>query len=224
MAVRTITKTNELDGQQNPLVTPQGTYVQEIKQLFAGYRKLDPPVQRRLAVPLDVPRQLLLNAKAVGCCRMEAVADISIIAFFFLLRSCEYTAAPESNRRQTIPFQWKDVQLWENTSRLSMFLPYTELVKQCTAVTLCLLNQKLGRRGAPITHHELDDDHPAADVCPVKVVLRQLQNSRKHSKFQRHIISTYVTKKNELATISARTITAALKRCVKMLKLDEIGI
>ena len=33
-----------------------------------------------------------------------------------------------------------------------------------------------------------------------------------------------MTKKNELATISARTITAALKRCVKMLKLDEIGI
>ena len=68
VAVRAVTKTKELDAQQNPLVTPQGTYVQEIKQLFAGYRKLDPPVQRRLAVPLDVPRQLLLNAKAVGCC------------------------------------------------------------------------------------------------------------------------------------------------------------
>ena len=33
-----------------------------------------------------------------------------------------------------------------------------------------------------------------------------------------------MTKKNELATISTRTVTAALKRCVKMLKLDEIGI
>ena len=97
VAVRAVTKTNELDGQRNPLVTPQGTYVQEIKQLFAGYRKLDPPVQWRIAVPLDVPRQLLLNAKAVGCCQMEAVADISIIAFFFLLQSCKYTAAPETN-------------------------------------------------------------------------------------------------------------------------------
>ena len=105
-----------------------------------------------------------------------------------------------------------------------MFLPYKELVKRCTAVTLCLLNQKLGIRGAPITHHKLDDDHPAADICPVKAVLRRLRNSRKHSKFQRYIISTYVTKKNELATISARTITVALKRCVKMLKLDKIGI
>ena len=98
VAIRAVTKTNKLDGQQNPLVTLQGTYVQEIKQLFAGYRKLDSPVQRRIAVPLDVPWQLLLNAKAVGCCQMEAVADISIIAFFFLLRSCEYTVAPETNR------------------------------------------------------------------------------------------------------------------------------
>ena len=32
------------------------------------------------------------------------IADSCIIAFFFLLRSCEYTTAPESNQRQTIPF------------------------------------------------------------------------------------------------------------------------
>ena len=140
------------------------------------------------------------------------------------MRSCKYTATPKTNRRQTIPFQWKDVQLWDNTSRLSMFLPYAELVERCTVVTLCLVNQKLGRQGAPITHHKLDDDHPAADVCPVKAVLRQLRNSQKHPNFQCHIISTYVTKKNNLATISARTVTAALKRCVKMLKLDKIGI
>ena len=109
-------------------------------------------------------------------------------------------------------------------TRLSMFLPYKVLVKRCTAVTLCLLNQKSGKRGLPITHHRLKDDHPAADICPVRAVLRQLRSSKKHPKFQRHIISTYVTKKNELATISAQTVTAALKRCVKMLKLEEIGI
>ena len=89
----------------------QGKYVQAIKQLLARYRRLDPPVQRRIAVPLDVPQFLLENALATQDERMLAIADSCIIAFFFLLQSCEYTTAPESNRRQTIPFRWKDVQL-----------------------------------------------------------------------------------------------------------------
>lgn len=61
-------------------------------------------MQRWIEISLDVLRQLLLNANAVGRHQMQTVADISIIAFFFLLQSCKYTAALETNRRQIIPF------------------------------------------------------------------------------------------------------------------------
>ena len=85
MALRAVTAELKLDGQPNPLVTSQGKYVQAIKQLLARYQRLDPPVQRRIAVPLDVPQFLLENALATQDDRMLAIADSCIIAFFFLL-------------------------------------------------------------------------------------------------------------------------------------------
>ena len=224
VALRAVTAELELDGQPNPLVTSQGKYVQAIKQLLARYRRLDPPVQRRIAVPLDVPQFLLENALATQDDRMLAVADSCIIAFFFLLRSCEYTTAPESNRRQTIPFRWKDVQLWEGTKRLSIFSSYTDLCRRCTAVTLCLANQKTGVRGSPITHHRLPKDHPAVITCPIMAILRRLSNACLSRDFQNHIISSFVTPNGELHSISARTITNALKKSVRLLKLEEVGV
>ena len=144
VALRAVTKKLKLDGQQNPLVTAQGSYVQAIKQLLACYRKDDPPVQQQTAVPLSVLQFLRTNAIDTRDPRCEAVANTCIIAFYFLLRSCEYTKAPETNRRQTKPFWWRDVQLWHNSTRLPIDLPYLELQQKCTSITLCIENQKTG--------------------------------------------------------------------------------
>ena len=109
MALRAITKKLKLDAQQNLQVTTQGSYVQAIKQLLACYRKDNPTVQRRTAVPLSVLQLLQTNAIKTRDPWYEAVADTCSIAVYFLLRSCEYTEAPETNCRQTKPIWWRDV-------------------------------------------------------------------------------------------------------------------
>ena len=43
VALGAVTKKFELDGQQNPLLNPQGGYTQKIKQPLSGFRKFDLP-------------------------------------------------------------------------------------------------------------------------------------------------------------------------------------
>jgi hypothetical protein len=45
----------ELDGEQGPVVTPQGKYHKKISQLLEGYKRKDPYQKFQLAVPLTVP-------------------------------------------------------------------------------------------------------------------------------------------------------------------------
>ena len=146
-----------------------------------------------------------------------------IIAFYFLLRSCEYTEAPETNRRQTKPFRWRDVQLWQNLIRLPIDLPFWELQQRCTSITLCIENQKTGRKHTPINHHRLPRNHESAELCPILAILRRLRNSRANPNFLNEVITTY----NDTTgshTIRATTITKALKAAVTALNLQAIGV
>ena len=86
----------------------QGKYPKAIQQLLEGYRREDPPAQPKLAVPLTVPQYLLLVAKGQ---EKQAIADLSIIAFYYLLWVGEYTCHKVKDKRQTKQFRVKDIAL-----------------------------------------------------------------------------------------------------------------
>ena len=55
-------------------------------------------------------------------------------------------------------------------------------------------------------------------------ILQRLYNAHLSRDFQNHIISLFVTSNGELQAVSARTITNALKKSVRLLKLEEVGV
>ena len=87
VALRAVTTKLELDGQQNPLVTAQGTYVPKIRQLLSGFRKFDGPPKCKLAIPILVLLWLRQQGILTQDAKYRAVGDMTIIAFFFLLRA-----------------------------------------------------------------------------------------------------------------------------------------
>ena len=80
------------------MVDAEGKYPKAISQLLEGFRRDDPPTQPKLAVPLAVPLYLLEAARSRGE-REKAIADLALIAFYFLLRVGEYTYHKPSERR-----------------------------------------------------------------------------------------------------------------------------
>ena len=65
-----------------------------MEQAVEGWRREDPPTILQLAVPVTVPTHMTEEAydsKHSSTAFIRAVADLALIAFYYLLRVGEYT-------------------------------------------------------------------------------------------------------------------------------------
>lgn len=138
--------------------------------------RLDKQLQDYLALctkndPAPRPQQALPNSTVLWIAhhfgmspnpRLRTVANLVVLAFFFLLRVGEYTASTDKREKQTVPIRRQDVKLWRNHQPLDHGLPFEELIK-ADAVTIRLENQKNGFKGA-ILHHCAS----GRALCPVR--------------------------------------------------------
>ena len=99
-----------------------------------------PETARRLAYLTSDPRQ-------------HAVGDLSVIAFYFLLRSGEYTKPRLVKRNgqmvratRTVQFRVKDVGFWKDGHILTKNSPISVLL-QADSATMKITNKKNGRTG-----------------------------------------------------------------------------
>ena len=86
-----------------------------------------------------------MNNYSSKSAKEKSIGDMTIIAFYFLLRVGEYTYHRPSEKRRTKQFRVSDIALWHNTTRLDPRLPLqTLLYKLCTAAIMSISNQKMG--------------------------------------------------------------------------------
>ena len=100
----------------------------------------------------------------------HAVADLVIIAFFYLLRVGEYTSPAGTRKRRTIPLRQCDVRLWRNGTLLHHSAGLPTLLSADSA-TICIANTKNGTKGA-VVHHEAF----GGPICPVAALARRVAN------------------------------------------------
>ena len=218
VALRSISTQLQLDGKQNPLVNSEGKYPKAISQILEGFRRDDSPTQPMLAVPLSVPVYLLSAAKRKSK-KDKAVADLAIIAFYFLLRVGEYTYHKKSDRRRTKQFRTNDIALWHNNTRLNPFLPEEELIRLCTSATLSISNQKNGKR-SQVIHHETTN----TDSCPIRALIRRLKHIQQYTNDNAIIGSYFSSKHVTVRTTLASDMNKAVKTAVEDLGLQRFGL
>ncbi len=83
-----------------------------ISQLLERFWDDDPKAEPKLAIPVSTITEIATNY----CWdpHNEAVVDLIIIAFFYLLRVREYTSPSKPREKQTIALQDCDVRLWRD--------------------------------------------------------------------------------------------------------------
>jgi hypothetical protein len=135
------------------------SWLPEIGQMLEGWEREDGPVEKKMPVEIDVLEFLVKCGLEEGASeKVKAVGDLTLIAFFFLLRIGEYTSKGTCNEtKRTVQFRIKDVMFFKRNKwgRLRQ-LPGNvsdEDIMNADAVTLKLDNQKNGWKGVCISHH-----------------------------------------------------------------------
>ena len=225
-ALSAISKTIELAGYKSPIYRSPNVYNLSIQRLVEGYRREDPPSVPQLAVPVIVPENMAQRAHQSTCPLLQAIADLAIIAFYYLLRVGEYTIAKTVVRNgrtirttRTVQFTVGDIGFHTNGQVVERRSPLTELLN-CDQCTYKITNQKSGRMGQTISHETINNNAHG----PVKATARRVHHILSNGGDESTIISAYMDLNGTWQTVSSAQMRTGVRTSVKQLNLHKNGI
>ena len=175
-----------------------------------------------LPIKTDVPQLLVdLGYSKSGTAHTQAIGDLSLIAFYYLLRIGDYTVkGRRNNTKQTVQFKLEDVTFYKQTKSGQLrCLPTTapfQLVLSADSATLKLNNQKNGWKGVCV-HQEMNGK---AVHCPIRVLGRRVVHLRQHGASKSSFLSTFYHKGKRYDVVG-EYISKALKMKATLLEYPE---
>ena len=191
--------------------------------MLDGYRKVDPPTRKKLPVQADVVELLVNTAYHQGSSLgQQAMADLTLIAFDYLLCIGEYTIkGSRNNTKKTVQYKYEDVSFFKKNSRGSLHcLPRdasAALIKMADGATLKLDNQKNSWKGVCV-YHETNGNRMH---CPVRALARRYIHLRAWG--SKTFLSAYYDDAGKHADITNEDVSRALKSAATILKYPMWG-
>ena len=203
VVLRTVAQKYVLDGHCDPRkASPaQHSLNLPIARLLKKFKDDDPPPQPKLAIPVSTIQKIITKYNFSP--HHSAVADLVLVAFFYLLRVGEYTVSRSSRPKRTIPLRKGDVRLWHKGKLLDHESPLPTLLLADSA-TISIANTKNGTKGA-FVHH----DAIKSVICPVAALARRIANL--HGMRASTPLSTVCHPPTRITRISDRDVTLAVR-------------
>jgi hypothetical protein len=208
-ALRSVGQTFACLGSPDPRLSSPGHVDHRLKRMLQAFHKQDPPPHRVKPLPLPIIQHIAATAHASTDVALQAIADMIILAFFFLLRPGEYTgASPDAQ-----PFRLCDIALSVGNTKLDLASASDSSLFGATFVTLEFTTQKNGVRGEVIGLGRSGDPL----CCPVLAAARRLVHLRRHSAPPTTPLASYCPRPAALAAVSPSAITTALRLATTLL-------
>ena len=224
-ALAAISKTIELAGERSPVYKADKNYKTPVARLIEGFKQDDPPPVPQIAIPVQVINQCLKAGYTNTCPIKRAIADLSVIAFFYLLRVGEYTkptlSKKHKNKRatRTVQFKIQDIGFFKNNKILERNTPIQQLTT-ADSCTLKITNQKNGRMGQTIHQHSTHKD-----ICPIEALARQVNHIITNNGSHENLLcDVWLKDENKWYQITPPDMIKHLREAVTSLKLDNKGI
>jgi hypothetical protein len=183
-----------------------------LQQIYDGWRKEDPATTKQLPVEADVPECLAEWGQQHSAKELDrAVGDLTLVAFYYLLRIGEYTIKGNRNEtKQMVQFKREDITFFKKNRRGQLrCLPRDaadDLIATADGATLKLDNQKNGWKGVCVYQEANGDWYN----CPVWALGCQYLHLRMHGASAKTFLSTYWIDRVRL-DVTAENISRALK-------------
>ena len=204
-ALRAVAQKYVLDGHLDPQRSSSAQYSLDlpIARLLKKFGDDEPPAEPKLAVPISTIKKIAQQYHF--SIHHQAVADLCIIAFFYLLRVGEYTAPTLKRKRRklTISLRKCDIRLWCKGHLLDSSEELATLITADSA-TIYIANTKNGTKGA-VVHHEAI----GGTLCPVAALAQLVHNIKQGS--PTCPISTVFHPMKQPTQVSDRDITTAVR-------------
>jgi hypothetical protein len=183
---------------ENPTkVIGSENFLPALQIMLDGYTKADPSTQKKLPVKADVPELLVkMGYGKSGSVHTQAIGDLSLIAFYYLLRIGKYTVKRQCDyakcaKKQTVQFKLEDVTFFKTDKNgilrcLPRNAPHS-LIMTAESAMLKLDNQKNGWKGVCV-HQEANGE---AFNCLVKALARLVIHIRENEGDHKALLSAF---------------------------------
>ncbi len=148
----------------------------------------------------------------------QAVGDLSLIAFYFLLRIGEYTVKGKRNEsKQTIQFKMEDITFFKKNKQGTLVcLPHNapaSIINTADSAMLKLDNQKNRWKGVCV-HQEANGEE---FNCPVRALAHQVLHLRANGAVNTTLLSA-VYQNNIRSDVTGEDISKGLKMAATLLQ------
>ncbi|KAI2503360.1 hypothetical protein MHU86_11080 [Fragilaria crotonensis] len=183
------------------------------------YADEDPGPTPQQALPLEVIR------KVRSWARNEtdiAIGQLVVVAFFFAMRSCEYSDV--GSRRTTSVIRVDDVRFRQKGQDLQT--TDRGQLENADTVSITFRRQKNGDKGATVTQHR-NDRQGQTDICPVRVLADLTTRVRSydcHSRTNPKINAVRTQDSDEPQHISSKSILRQLRMATTLAGEERLGL
>ena len=206
-------------GQPDPRKEVQGSNRLHplLSSFLKGLRDHEDPSKRSYPVNITILRHmwtvLWTNHPTAGAANRH-VCNLSIVAFYWLLRPAEYTPSTGQGRSQA--FRFCDVVFTVgDVVRLATHPSLNDVHESSvTSAALTFTDQKNGVRGEQVAQRANSDKL----MCPVKALFRLTQHLRDHNAPATTPLYTYYDNANQARNVTARFVTNGLRHSAQSLQ------
>ena len=215
-ALRSIGQTMASVGAKDRRLNPSGKVEYRLQQQLKGYKRTDPPPMRVKPIPFTLVNQVNLVANLSKDPLSLAIADLTTLGFFFLLRPGEHTHPSTGSANQ--PFRLLDVTLKYGNQTLPAATADPAQIQLATFAMLTFTSQKNGVAGEVVGHARSGHSH----TCPVAAIVRRVLHLRAHNAPAHTTLCTVYVTARTTKFVTSELLTATLRSAAAT--RPELGI
>ena len=207
----------------DPRLDCDGNTSYAMQQCFKGYVNLDPPEKQQKAIPFSV---LLFMMKLAGNCALAiTIAQLAMGAFFFAMRSCEYSKAGNEEKKRTKVLCLRNIRFFKENKEVLHGRNMTTPLDSCDYVYITYEMQKNNSKNDSVGMYRSKSKAKYDSVTAWAAIITRIwpyEGTTMDSKVNTY---QYRNSKNKLVTteISSYRIRTKLRVAVKLMGKGVLG-